>query len=275
MPMSGPVEQALQRAGAAVQSGNAAEAESIAREILQKQPDDPRARQLFSYALILQGRGEEAVAPLERLLQYGPNPMIETQLGMALSQAGRSDEALQRLAAATTRQPPFPPAFLEYGSVLFDRDRYEEAVTVLERGFALAPDFSEIAVKLGQVLTRLGNREKARAAFARALAAMPPDLNSMFSAARVMQGAREFAQAADLFQRMLSINPNEMGAKIGLGVCLLELGQQEKGYEILRAVAGTNAKLFGQAMSALTDCGRGRVWMRPSDAARFLKGEKP
>lgn len=275
MPMLGPVEQALQRAGAAVQSGNAVEAESIAREILQKQPDDPRAQHLFSYALILQGRGEEAIAPLERLLQYGPNPMIETQLGMALSQAGRTDEALKRFTDAATRQPPFPPAFLEQGSLLINCDRYEGAVAVLERGLALAPEFAEMAVKLGHALARLGEREKARAAFAKAVATMPPDLDAMFAAARVMQGVQEFAQAAELYQRMIAMNEKEIGAKIGLGVCLLELGQEVQGLKILRAVAGINAKLFGQVITALTFCGHGRSWMRPSDAARFLRGEGP
>jgi thioredoxin-like negative regulator of GroEL len=97
----------------------------------------------------------------------------------------------------------------------------------------------------------------------------------MFAAARVMQGAGEFAQAAELYRRMIAMNEKEMGAKIGLGVCLLELGQEEQGLEMLRAVAGINAKLFGQAMTALTFCGRGRSWMRPSDAARFFKGKKP
>ncbi len=270
----GPIEDALQRAAFAMQTGQAGEAERITRELMKNHPGDPRVAQLFSYALILNGRGEEAIAPLERLLRHGPNSMLETQLAMALRQAGRKDDALACFVRATSTQPPFPPAFLEYGGLLIELDRCAEAAAVLEQGLAVAPNLAELALQLGMALARQGEREKARAAFARAMAGMPPDTDTLFLAARTMQDSRDFAQAAKLFERMLAIDSTEIAARVGLGICLLELGQNAAAFDNLRAAANYNARMFGQTLKALTTSGRGRFWLRLDDAARALKTQK-
>jgi tetratricopeptide (TPR) repeat protein len=270
----GPIEQTLQRAAFAMQNGQAAEAERLAKDIMKKSPGDPRAAQILGYALIMQGRGQDAIAPLERALQLGPNPMLETQLGMALKQAGRKDEALKRLESAVSRQPPFPPAFLEYGTLLIDQTRNDQAVAVLERGLSLAPNFADMALRLGQAFARLGQREKASQAFARVLANIPRDLDALFNAARVMQDSGDFAQAADLFKRMLAINANEAGARIGLGVCQMELGQAEAAFDNLSEASQRDDKMYGETLTALVNAGRGRFWLKTADAARALKRNK-
>lgn len=128
-------EAALQWAANAMQSGRAAEAERAAGEVLQKNPGDARAAHIYGHALYQQGRGQDAIAPLERAIQQNHSPILETQLGMLLRQADRPDDALKYFARATKRQPPFPPAFLEYGSLLLEKLRYDEAVETLNAVF--------------------------------------------------------------------------------------------------------------------------------------------
>src|SRR3954470_18653426 len=90
----GQSEMALQQAAFAVQSGRPAEAERIANEVLAHNAGDVRAMHMLGYALLVQKRGKDAVAPLERAARQTRDPAIETQLGMALRQAGRSEDAL-------------------------------------------------------------------------------------------------------------------------------------------------------------------------------------
>ena len=85
--------------------------ERIAKEILKTDPRHARALHVLGCALLMQGRAQDAVAPLEAAARGRHDPEIETQLAMALIQIGRRDDALSRLKRAAKRQPPYAPAF--------------------------------------------------------------------------------------------------------------------------------------------------------------------
>jgi tetratricopeptide (TPR) repeat protein len=267
----GPRETALQQAAYAMQGGRPAEAERIAGALLQRNPGDAQAAQLYGYALYMQERGADAIAPLERAVQQNRSAQLETQLAMVLRQAGRIDDALKRFARAIKRAPPFPPAFLEYGNLLIRERRLDEAVDVLQQGATLAPNFAEMLTQLGAALAARGKHDAARAAFARAVANAPPDLDTLFSLAQTMRDSGGYAQAAETYRRLLAVAPNETGARVALGICLIESGESEAGYAMLRTVDGADPKLFAQTLHGLASAGHGRFWLKPSRAKEFLK----
>ena len=65
--------------------------------------------------------------------------------------------------------------------------------------------------------------------------------------------------------------PNDGGAWLSLGHCLLELGQLDAGYECFRTAARGDASRYGNALTSLASAARGRFWLRPSEAARFMR----
>jgi len=264
-------EAALQWAANAMQSGRAADAERAAGEVLKKNPGDARAAHIYGHALYQQGRGQDAIAPLERAIQQNHSPILETQVGMLLRQADRPNDALKYFARATKRQPPFPPAFLEYGSLLLENLHYDEAVEALERGLSLAPNFAEILAHLGAAYAARGERDKARQAFARALATAPNEPDTMFSLACLMKNSCCFNEAATLFKRLVEIDPNDSSARISLGACLIELGENDAGFAELGVATNTNPKIFGQALNSVASAGRGRFWLTRSAAESALK----
>jgi tetratricopeptide (TPR) repeat protein len=267
----GAREAALQQAAHTMQTGRPAETERIAGALLQRNPGDEQAAQLYGYALYMQGRGEEAIAPLERAAQQNRSAQLETQLAMVLRQAGRADDALKHFARAIKRQPPFPPAFLEYGNLLLRSRRLDEAIDVLQKGVALAPNFAELRAQLGAALSARGEHDAARPNFARAVVNAPPDLDTLFNLGQTMRDSGAFAQAADIYRRLLAIAPAETGARVALGICQIESGESEAGYANLRAVDAADPRLFSQTLRGLADAGHGRLWLRLSDAKEFLK----
>ena len=68
--------------------------------------------------------------------------------------------------------------------------------------------------------------------------------------------------------------PNDAGVWLNLGHSLLELGELESGYECFRTAARGDPKRYAGALSTLVKSGRGRFWLKPSDAVRFLRGTK-
>ena len=267
---AGTNEPALQQAIFELEGGRLKEAELLAGDVLRRRPADPRALQIFGNALLLQGKAEQAIAPLAQAARRTHDPVIEMQAAMAMSRAGRSEGALVWLERATKRRPPFPPAFHVYGTMLASLDRSDEAIDVTRRGLALMPDFEELSTLLGDLLTNRGDHAGARTAYTQALAKAPRHVDALWGLARAHEALGAFAQAAEAFRRMLAIAPDEQAARVGLGVCLLEIGQPDEALELFRAASRNGDKMYGESLIALAKASRGRFWLRPNAAKRVL-----
>jgi len=264
--------EALQQARLAIQRERAADAERLAGEILKANSGHAEAIKILGYALLMQGKAEDAVPPLEKAARASRDPEIETQLAIALRQACDTDKALLWLKRAIKRTPPFAPAFHELGYVLHSLHRSGEAIEVLKQGIAVAPMMTEMPIQLGFVCYAINDRANAGSAFARALSINPLHPEAIHGLATVLMDQGDYAQAAELFRRALSANPDDTLARIGLGNCLLEVGQHDPAYACLRAASVRSSEFYGKALRASLSSGHGRFWLRPSSAAKFLKG---
>ncbi len=264
--------EALQRATLAIQDRRALDAERIAGDLLAANAGNVEAIKILGYALLMQERAEEAVAPLEKAARATRNPEIETQLAIAWRHVGQNDKALLWLRRAVKRTPPFAPAFHELGYLLHVLEQSDEAIEVLKQGAAVAPMMTEMWVQLGFVCDAVNDSAGAAEAFSRALAIAPVNPGAVKGMTSVLMHEGDYAQAAELFKRAIAAHPEEASARIGLGICLLELGQTDAAYACLRAGIGKGGR-FETALKAIVSSGRGRFWLRPSRAAEFLKGK--
>jgi tetratricopeptide (TPR) repeat protein len=267
-------DDALQRAMLALNGQRPNEAERIAGEVLKADPRQPGALYIFGCALLMQGRAEDAIAPLETAARGRHDAEIETQLAIALRQAGRQDDALSRLRRATKRLPPYAAAYRELGSLLSSMERYDEAIEALRRGIEIAPMMPGLSIQLGYVFLQRRNCANAKVAFARALDIYPGSPDALFGMAKAHQEGGECQAAVGYFRRCLMSRPNDANTWFNLGHCLLELGQRDAGYECFRTVARGDPKRYGDALTSLVKSGRGRFWLKPSAAARFMRGTR-
>jgi Flp pilus assembly protein TadD len=264
------VEAELQWATAALNDGRPDEAERFAANVLARIPQHPKALYLLGCALLRQNRAAQAVAPLERAARGLQESPVETQLGIALRQVGRTDDALARLRRATKRRPAHPEAFHELGYLLSSLGHRDEAVTVIEHGIQLAPGVIELPILLGVVHQSRGDRAKAKAAYAQALVIAPDHPGAHYGMGMVMIADADYARAAEHLQRALASNSADVQALLGLGVCLLELGRVDDALGNFRAAVGSDPSSYGTALALVSASGRGRFWLRPSTAAKHL-----
>jgi tetratricopeptide (TPR) repeat protein len=280
MQSGNPIDQrrgqaeALQRARLAIDGDRPADAERIARDILEANAGQVEATKILGYALVMQDKAQDAVGPLEKVARSSRDPEIETQLAIALRQCGRVEKALIWLNRAVKRVPPFPAAFHELGFVLHETDRSGEAIAALRQGLAIAPMMVEMAVQLGFVCYAVNDRANAAAAFAHALSINPLHPEAVQGLATVLMDEGKYAQAAELYRQVTAGNPEDNLARIGLGKCLLELGEIDTAHACLRAATAREPKAFGKALFTLVSSGHGRFWLRPSAAEKFFKGER-
>jgi tetratricopeptide (TPR) repeat protein len=264
---------ALQRARSALHDQRPQDAERAASEVLKVDAKNIQALNIFGYALLMQGRADDAIATLEPAARSLREPEIDTQLAIALRQAGREDDALSRLKRATKRRPPFPPAFYELGSLLISMKRRDEAIAALNAGIKAAP-MPELCNQFGHLLLALKDYASARTAFANTLAASPNSASALWGMGKAHQQVGENRSAIEYFRRCLTQMPDDPGTLLNLGHSLLETGVLDAGYECFRTAARGDKKRYFGALMTLVKSGGGRFWLKPSDAQRFLLGEK-
>ena len=264
------IQEALDRAVAALRAGRLEEVEQLAAGVVKSNPGHRLAGHLLGQALLMQGRPEAALVPLRRAARRCDDPVLETLLARARSETGQGQAALETLAAATGRRPAYPQAFLELGEQLGKLGRYDEAEAAFEAGLELAPDAHVLRVGLGHLLLARNARDRARALFAQVHAAAPERHDARVGLAHVLALDGDYAGAAGLYRQALALRPEEPALRIGLAKCLLEMGERAAGETVLRAAARGPSAAAGPAITALAATPRGRVFLRPSAAARFL-----
>ncbi len=247
------------------------DAEAIAREVLRAAPGYGEALSMLGQALLAQGRTDDAIAALETA--GGRDPRIETQLALALHHADRNEEALKRLKRAISRRPPFLPAFHQLGALLFTMKRHAESIEVLERGREIAPAMAELPIQLGYVFLAQRNALKAKNAFGAALKIAPTAAAALWGMGKAHQQIGENEEAIGYFRKCLTLVPQDAGTWLNLGHSLLEVGDTDAGLDCFRTAARGDQKHYFNVLTTLVKTNRGRFWLKPSDAARSLRGK--
>jgi tetratricopeptide (TPR) repeat protein len=269
-------DEAVQRARAVMQNGRPDEAERILRELLAKGSRLPPVLHALGLALMAQRRPGEAVAPLEEAVRQisergGADPVIETNLAVALDQSGRRADAVPWLERAITRQPPFEHAFRELGALLFALRRLDEAEAVLKQGLEVAPNLTELWNVLGGIYLERADWGNAKLAFARALMNEPGHSGALYGMGVVLMQEGEYTRAEERLRRSLASDPADYQTRLSLGACLLEQRRWDDGLASLRAAVDMVPRSYPMALKVVATSGRGRFWLKPSSAAERLR----
>ena len=265
----GTAERLVREGADALRSGRVVEAEGLAQSLLARHPRNPDALELFGMALLAQNKASEAIEPLRDAARARPGAVVETCLGQALRKTGRIPEALVILQQASERQPPVSDAFFELGTLLYEKRRFAEAEAVLIRGIAVAPA-GQLSFVLGTIFLERGDFEDASVSFARALAANPGHPSALCGLGRARMARGELERALEKFREAMANNPSEGRARFLTAQCLFELGRPAEAIECLRALVAWAPQSFGGAVKTCVEAGKGRLWLKPSAAAKAL-----
>lgn len=163
----------------------------------------------------------DVFALYETTLERNPSSWTaHLNLGTALSEAGKPNEALPHLRRALELKPDFTEILNSLGNVLNRLGRPAEARPLLERAIQLQPRFATAHNTLGVVLMSLGRTEDGLASFQRAVAIDP-----MLTVARVNLGwalanSGHSSEAIAELEHALQLQPNLADAEFKLGLTL-------------------------------------------------------
>lgn len=255
-----------------MQTGQPQEAEQIAARVLKSDRASVGAAILMGQALFAMNRAADAIAPLEGVARLSGDPRVETLLAAALGAAGRSKDALDQLQLTTARRPPFLPAFLEQCGQLQRAGRIDEAIAAGESALGLMPGSADLQLAMARLLVMRNDRVKARAVLLEARTCAPGRSDVLAELARTMVLDGEYSAAADLYRSALALQPGDAMTRTSLASCLLELGDRSAAEAQLRQAVRGQPHLVGRAIASMASASHGRLFTRPSAAAKFLQG---
>src|SRR5258705_188536 len=142
--------------------------------------------------------------------------ITEHNLGAALQEEGRFDEAIDEFLAALRLDPDSSKAHRNLGDTLASRGRQAEAIEHLRRAVQLDPGDGSARYDLGNVLLEAGLFRDATDQLAVALQLMPDSAEAYnnLGIALASQGERE--KAIDRFQQALRLQPGFVDAQQNL-----------------------------------------------------------
>jgi tetratricopeptide (TPR) repeat protein len=136
---------------ALAESGRAREAEQALERALNTQPGSAEVRHALGWALHRAGRATDALPHLEAAAGADARAEWLVDLGKALADARRADEATRVFERALARDPKNVSTLRTYGQWSVARGEFNRAARLFERALAQAPGDSALPMYLAQV----------------------------------------------------------------------------------------------------------------------------
>jgi tetratricopeptide (TPR) repeat protein len=177
-------------------------------------------------ALADQGRIDEAVAQYSEALRLKPDyPEAHNNLGLALAGQGRIDEAMAQYFEALRLKPDYPKAHNNLGNALAGQGRIDEAMAQYFEALRLQPDYPKAHVNLGAALAGRGRIDEAMAQYFEALRLQPDFPEAYLDLGAALAGQGRFDEAIAQYSEALRLKPDFPEAHLNLGNALAGQGR--------------------------------------------------
>ncbi len=231
-PASGEL---FQRALAALQAGNSADAERHFKAVLKAQPRHVPALNLLGIILIQTGKFAEAESFLQRaLIQNRASDVTLSNYGVVLQALDRPAEALGHFTAALAINALAAETWNGRGLVYADLGRHEDAVADFDRAIRLNSRYAEALCNKGKSLALLGRLQEALAAFGAALVLDNGIARAWLGRGNVFVELNDSVSALHAYDRAIVLEPGLAEAWLGRGnmhVSLQQLNEADIAYK--------------------------------------------
>jgi tetratricopeptide (TPR) repeat protein len=235
-----------------------AELETWAGRLLEREPDSGVLWKFLGVALAQQGRS--ALPALRRAAELLPEDAeAQRNLGAVLKEQGRLEEALAHLERVLAIEPYDVPVLVVAADCLCALGRPREAVPLYERALERNPRLLEAHNNLGNALQELGDCARAVGCYRQALALNPGDAEAHANLGNALRQLGHLEEAHRSAQRATALAPASSVAHNNLGLTLAALARPEEAIASFRRAVGLNPRFvqahanLGNALSDASD----------------------
>jgi tetratricopeptide (TPR) repeat protein len=174
------------------------------------------------------GRYDEAAVHFEKALQMDPN-FYDGLVGLGVTREfqGRLPEASQYFRAAIHLQPDTPKAHVQLGLALWKQNDYQAALEEMRRASQLAPGDEDIRADFGIALELVDRLPEAIEQFHEALRMNPNDAETHNNLGLALLGSGKARESIPQFETALRLKPELKGAADNLRRAQEQLSSQK------------------------------------------------
>lgn len=241
----------LQQAAYQVTGGHLDEGEAIARNVLDRQPQNAQALYVLGLSFYMRKQYKEASETFAEAAKYAPgNPMIYSNLGESLrrmrepekalgafqrslqllpnfnmgmmgvanclSDLKQNQKALQMFQRLLSGNPDFAPAYHYLGAHLVKQEQHKRALPLLRKAVALRENYSDALMTLASCLESLDQVDEAIRIFENLLEEQPNNLVLLINLGNIKKTQGKMAEADALFMRVLELDPDNVAVQYSI-----------------------------------------------------------
>jgi tetratricopeptide (TPR) repeat protein len=241
------------------QAGRLVDAEPLYRQILKAEPNHVDALHALGVLARQTGRPDVAVDLIRKAISLKSDaPLFYNNLGTALQDQKKLEEALAQYDHAIALRPDYAGAYVNIGNVYTEQGRLDDAIEQYRRAISLNAKFAEAYNSLGAALKAQNKLDEALIQYKQALAIRPDYLEACLNIGNVLKEQWKLDDAAKYYERAISLSPNFAEAHNGLGTVLMAQGRLSDAvasYERALALKPNYAEARSNLGSALADQG--------------------
>ena len=202
---------------------------SIWADTAAKAPRNERAQNNLGLALAESGRFDEATPHFQKALELKPDHAdAHNNLGAALVRKERVDEAIAEYEKALETNPDLEAAHHNLGMALAGRGQFDEAIAHYRKALEIKPRFAEVHNNLGLALAGRGEFDEAVAEYRQALEIKPDNADALGNLAAALVKAGRVDEALAEYRKLLEIKPDYAEAHNNYGVLLGKDGRLDE-----------------------------------------------
>jgi tetratricopeptide (TPR) repeat protein len=197
-------------------------------------------KNVLAAAWIRRGKYDNVVNLYGDLPSKGSDPDALNNLGTALREKGKGDEAVARFRQALAgRWWSFPEAQYNLGVAFYENKQTDEAIAEFRKVIELEPDAADAHNNLGAALGDAKRYDEAMVEFRKVIELKPDDVDARSNLGIALGNSKRYDEAIVEFRKVIELKPDDADAHNNLGVALGYKGDNDAGIaEYRKAIDG-------------------------------------
>jgi tetratricopeptide (TPR) repeat protein len=188
----------------------------------------------YGIALSEAGRLDEAISHLNKALSITPNmPEAEKNLGRAYLEQGKAGEAVACFRKIIESNKASAEAYSHLGSALYIQKKYDEAIKCFDKALSLDPNYLDARYGMGLSLMATNRFNEAIVCFNEVLRQNGDSAKVHYNLAVVLGKQKRYDEAIEHLAKVLQLNPKYPEAHNKIGFALQLAGRPDEAIKYL------------------------------------------
>jgi tetratricopeptide (TPR) repeat protein/peroxiredoxin len=205
------------------------------QQVIAAKPDDPEGYYNLGTLSLRRNDFQQARRYLEQTLKLRPNyPEAWNNLGMMAAQEGRPEEAIKNFQQSLLLRPAYAIALLNLGNVYRRQNAFEKAEECLNHAFEIQPDDPEVNYSLGMLFAQQNQMRRASDYLQKAIDLRPDYPEALNNLGILFVQLRDYTKAEEQFKTCIRLIPGFDQSYLNLARLYAMQSESEKARDVLQ-----------------------------------------